>query len=390
MMARWLKLLAAATPARHAATLQKTAVLRVLLGELRRLFEESGVVAVAEPTRAAPKHRVVASGDALPPSSITSATAARSAAETTARRHRNGLSGAVGGLFTDAERSLTALEMELDAGQGGQDQARDTTVPYPQQRHGLCGGGGGERDAGGEPAAAHEPPSRQRGAHTRHSSLHEQVKTLRQQVEALVKAREQERQQVASLQKRNTELLDTVNGLRQQLTAVREQRAEELAQTALDVSRVSSASTEWRLTAETTLREADTLRQHNAELSNELSTARNHVAALEARHQQDVAGQQRLEERVQRMQALTEQLSRDLARAVPGQGLAYGDLDAASSHDAVSHDAVSDDALVAAFAGARGRGTNALIASAVSSTSELSQLDRDIKALKQSLHALLV
>lgn len=220
-----------------------------------------------------------------------------------------------------------------------------------------------------------------------------------------------------------------------------EQRAEELAQTALDVSRASSASTEWRQAAEASLREADALRQHTHTLSADLTSARQQIAALERRHQADVAREEQLNSRIQELEDMSMQLSHDLDAASAQMSLAgdtrvdrsrrflpavvNADDGRAADNKSVGHQRIgADDEMLdtginsqrgdkhqghsflagplsstparrpppprtAVSEPARDRGRQWQETSASASFSELGQLDRDIQALKRSLHALL-
>ncbi len=123
------------------------------------------------------------------------------------------------------------------------------------------------------------------------------------------------------------------------------------------------------------MREAEALRYANLELTAELSAVQARVAGLEAQHERDVARQEHLQDQLQQLQGLTQQLSGDLA-SQSGRGHG-GDESSILRPEALEADE-------------RQRATAAPHQTdSSSSTSQLSQLDRDIQALKRSLHSLL-
>jgi hypothetical protein len=125
--------------AAHNTMRERTAVLRVLLTELRRIFHNCGVVAPMRPYQQAPAHPtpgiaplhaahgrhpaqvhtfVRASGQATAPRSTT-AKASLAVGGDPDGRARQGLEGTVTALFRDVDRCLTGLEMDLDAADAG-------------------------------------------------------------------------------------------------------------------------------------------------------------------------------------------------------------------------------------------------------------------------------
>lgn len=162
----------------------------------------------------------------------------------------------------------------------------------------------------------------------------------------------------------------------------------------LEVSRVSSATGEWKSAAEAGLAEAEALRRHAQASSAALQATREEARRLADRLERSEREKSQLRRQADALKRVTQDLSQDLDEASvqltladgAARGRAWADFGAA---DEVHSPGRPDRDLGDSFEGDDTELQEALHEAPSGGHSELSQLDRDIQTLKASLRAML-